>query len=199
MTTSPVLAASAMAGRFAALRPLMPGDEQLLYAAALDPSGSHRWRYRGRNVSPEEFHESLHAGVLAQFIAVQRDGSPAAHVLAYDYEPDPGHAYVGIQVLGPVRPEVSMEAMFLFLSFLFTRFDLNKIYMDIPDYNKGLVRNLPFIVLEATHRSHFFFDGEFVDRHIYAIHRSGWNEFFTSMPAEVLSSLRVVDNSRQAL
>ena len=158
----------------------------------MEPAASYRWRYRGRNVSPEEFHQSLHDGVLSQFVLEgNSSGALCGHVLAYDYEPDAGHAYVAVQALEGIRPGLAMEGLFLFVRYLFSRFNLRKLYFDIPDYNRSLADGLDVLRLEATHRSHFAFDGGYVDRHIYALYRDDVAEYLDSIAPEVRASIGI--------
>jgi hypothetical protein len=78
------------------LRPLQPGDTAAIYNASLDPATSHRWRLRGRTISPEDFARTLHEGVLCQFAVVDREGVMQGLVVAYNADLSAGNAYFGV-------------------------------------------------------------------------------------------------------
>lgn len=159
------------------LRPILPEDELDLYEAALDPRSSHRWRLRGRNISPEAFHEMLHDQVLAQFIVEDIESREAQGlVMAYRYDPDAQHASFAIQRIRKGRPGSVMFGTMLLFNYLFTRFDIRKLYAEVPDYNRSLIEGIGIARVEAELKDHFWFDGAFVDKVVFSIARDDFFE-----------------------
>jgi hypothetical protein len=165
------------------LEPLVPDDPAVmgdLYRAALDPGSSYRWRFRGATPSPQEFGALLFDGVHCQLVARH----PVSHellglVVAYDYQPEPGHVKVGFLRTAAAALDGSMvEAMFLFVDHLFRTFALRKVYAEVPEYNLDLVAGLPpgLLTQEAVLPEHVSRGDERVALHVFATHRAAFEE-----------------------
>jgi RimJ/RimL family protein N-acetyltransferase len=160
------------------LRVLSPADHGWLYALATHPSNGYRWRYGGATPSPEMFVHSLWDRVLAQFAIVQRStGRPVGLVVAYAPDLHSGH----VQVAALLDPSVQrrawpMEAMFLFVNYLFTNWNLRKVYAESLEFNylqfaSGAGR---LFDVEARLRAHHFWNGRYWDKVIGHCSRERW-------------------------
>ncbi len=166
------------------LEPLLPDDPSVmgeLYRAALDPSWSYRWRFRGATPSPQAFGALLFEGVHCQLVARH----PVSHellglVVAYDYQPEPGHVKVGfVRTAAGALGGLMIEAMFLFVDHLFRTFPLRKVYSEVPEYNLDLVAGLPpgLLTEEASLPEHVSRGDQRVGLHLFATHRAPFEEF----------------------
>ena len=163
------------------LRPVLEQDEALLHEAAMEPRRSYRWRWRGRTISPSEFSAALHDGVLAQFMVEDvESGAPQGFVVAYQYDAAAKHCYFGFQRAGEGRSGAMAQGLLFFLNYLFSRFDLAKVYAEVPEYNRVLFDGASLAVLEAEQREHFFFDAEYHSLLTYAIYREAYLELSSS-------------------
>ncbi len=157
---------------------MVPADVDVLYMAALDPELSYRWRFRGHDISRSDFEQQLHQGVMSQFIVEdRRSGLAHGIVVAYEYDPNAKHAMLAFQRISPGTPGAMVDGMFLFLNYVFSRFDLRKIFLEVPAYNSHLIAKLAFCRLESEQKDHFFFAGEFHSQSTYSISRADWRSF----------------------
>lgn len=165
------------------LEPLRPDDPSVmgdLYQAALDPGSAYRWRFRGATPSPQEFSALLFDGVHCQYVARH----PLSHallglVVAYDYQPEPGHVKVGFLRSGDAAlGGLMIEAMFLFVDHLFRTFPLRKVYSEVPDYNLDLVAGLPpgLLTREAHLPEHVSRGDQRVGLTVFATHRAAFED-----------------------
>ncbi|MGH9920757.1 MAG: GNAT family N-acetyltransferase [Nitrososphaerales archaeon] len=165
-----------------ALRPIEPSDIPLLYRAALDPSQSYRWRFRGTTPSLEQFADALYRGTLGQFAVIDRStGSLHGLVVLYNSMPEAGWAYIAFQRVQneEVRTGHMMVGGCLLLDYAFKNWALRKIYAEIPDYNyQALIGStgLP-VTKEGCFHDHVYFGGQYHDLHVIAIYRETWESF----------------------
>ena len=167
------------------LAPLTDGDLGALYAAAINPRVSHRWRFRGRTPSPEEFRATLYKGSLAQFMIKARSvgGEPIGLVSAYDADMISGHCYAAVQRTPhgtsneAVGHGLMIEGVLTFVQYLFDHFSLRKIYFEIPEYNRDFL-NSDGGLLEQEGRliEHQYYADRYWDLYTYALYRSKWEE-----------------------
>lgn len=169
-------------GRRIAFRPIHPDDVGELYRAAFDPEQSHRWRYRGRTVSPEGFAAELHAGVLCQFIAVSsQDGNPLGIVSAYNADLGNGHCYAAIQRTdhsAGIRMGM-IEACTMMFGYLFNHFAIRHIYLEMVEHNRFMGDSLVRLGLGsrvATYPVHQFGPNGYEDLHVFVVTRSQWRQ-----------------------
>jgi hypothetical protein len=159
------------------LRPVVAADLPYLYALAVDPELSFKWRMRGQTPSPEQFQAELFVGVHAQFVVHHREsGRPLGLVVAYRMQADNGHCYLGL--VGDDDTGALMEGMVVFLSYLFESWPLRKVYAEVPGYAldqfaSGVDR---YFDEEGRLTEHDFFKGQYWDLHVLAITRSRWED-----------------------
>jgi RimJ/RimL family protein N-acetyltransferase len=148
---------------------------EFLYSLATAQETAFRWRSGGQVPPMEVFAAGLWDGMLAQFVV--RDTAthrPAGHVQAYHPDLHSGHAYIAaIGTTDSHNSGLMPEAMFLFVNYCFTVFNLRKLYLEAaefnePQYGSALGR---FFKEEGRLRDHSYYDGRFWDRGIYSIYR----------------------------
>lgn len=166
------------------LRPLEEPDVVALYRASLDPATTHRWRFRGRVPSPDEFRALLFdPAVLAQLMVVTLDrGAPVGLVAAYDADLSAGHCSVAIQRLNapdgaPPTKGLMIEGFLVFVQYLFDHFSFRKLYVEVPEYNATLVRgSMPHpLRLEGELHDHFAYGDRTWSKLICSLSRHDWD------------------------
>lgn len=171
--------APSLTGRTYRLRSVLPVDYDYLYEWSTQPPTSLTWRFRGQTPSPESFPNLLWNGVLTQF-AITRVDAPhpiVGLVQAFDHDSMNRIAYLGILV-GPEaqgQGTAAAEGIVLLLDYLFSNFDLRKVYAETYD---GAVGGLARITAtwdavseEGRLTGHLFHNGSFHDLVILAIDR----------------------------
>lgn len=177
----------------ARLRPIRTDDLPELYASALDPRWSFRWRFRGATPSFQDFSSALWAGTLSQFIVERRlDDRAVGVVSCYNARPDAGVAYVGFTRIVPSSSSPSSEMLeggYLFLSFLFRNWSFRKLYAEVPGFtwDQFAAGQNSFFHVEGTLLNHDYFDGRFWDHRIVAIYREEWESLAVPQLAEFYS------------
>jgi len=169
--TSPLESASIV------LRPVTGADEPYLYR--LLTSGDHlvRYRLRGMTPSPESFHQFVWDRVVAQFVAVTRQGQPVGIVSCFDPDFRNRYAYVAAVADPSVQGNGLMaEATRLFVSYVFGEFDLRKLYAESlePNYEQFAHGAGRLFEVEGRLRDHEFMGGRYVDALLLAAHRDTW-------------------------
>jgi RimJ/RimL family protein N-acetyltransferase len=161
------------------LRPVLPRDIELMYAAATDPQRGMRWRYRGETPGYDEFNARLWSGQRCHFIA-ERDAQPIAYLAAYDLSLKSRHCYLAVLSL---RAEATrghvFDGAFNFIDHLFRAFELRKLYIEVAGYNLNAVLGGPqtLFEMEGVLRDHEEWNGELWDNYIGALSRSRWEEY----------------------
>lgn len=165
------------------LRPLTPVDIDALYHASLDPRTNHRWRFRGGTPSPAEFHQALFsAEVLCQYMVVDLETRHGVGlVTAYAADHMARHARVAVQRLlaedaAPESQGLMIEGFMVFVQYLFDHFDLNKVYVEVPEYNMSIFDLGPTSLLQVEGRleDHLYWGDRTWDMCILALYRRHW-------------------------
>lgn len=153
-----------------------------MYASALDPRRSFRWRYRGATPSMHEFVAQQSQGTLAQFMVERlNDRRAIGLVTCYNARTDLGWAHVAFtRVTSPTSTGGSemMEGGFLFISLLFRNWNFRKLYAEVPGWNWSQFASGAgeFFTVEGVLTEHEYFDGRFWDQRIVALHRDTWEQ-----------------------
>ncbi|MCZ7534627.1 MAG: hypothetical protein M5T61_00935 [Acidimicrobiia bacterium] len=115
--------------------------------------------------------------MLVQLV-VEDKATRSAHgvVIAYDHMPEHGVCFLAFQRFGASRDGGEMFlGMFHFVEYLFQRWTLRKLYVDLPEYNADLIGDgLGVITEEGRLREFSYYDGRYWDRIFYAIDRDLW-------------------------
>lgn len=169
-----------LTGSTVRLRPLRAGDVDLLYELATGEGTGWRSRYRGTTPDPARFAEALHHAVLVQHLAEdRRTGRPLGHLVAYNADLRNGHAWLAVTMLPDAqRTRATGEAVVLFVDYLFTLWDLHKLYVESPEYNLHQFGSLlgRHLVEEGRYREHEVLAGRRWDLVTAALYRSTWIE-----------------------
>jgi hypothetical protein len=179
-----------LVARHVFLRPITHGDYESLMLAELSPELGPRWRHRGGTPSPEAFAQTLFAGVLAQFLVVDREhGRPIGLVSVYHPDPINQHAYIALARLPGSSPRTRViEGMLLFLDYVFECWPFRKLYAEALEFNfdqfsSGSGRMFD---VEARLPERAFFASRMWDQFIIAITRESWAEYGQRMLAVVV-------------
>jgi RimJ/RimL family protein N-acetyltransferase/acyl carrier protein len=170
-------ASTALESSSIVLRPLTGADEP--YLQRLLTSGDHlvRYRLRGMTPSPESFHQFVWERVVAQFVAVTRQGHPVGVVSCFDPDFRNRYAYVAAVADPEMQGNGLMaEATTLFVSYLFREFDLRKLYAESlePNYEQFAHGAGRLFEVEGRLREHEYLGGRYVDALLLAAHRDRW-------------------------
>jgi hypothetical protein len=166
-------------GRHIYLRPVTPGDYGWMQKADSAGDLSIRWRFRGATPSPEQWLQSIWGGTLAQFLVVERRGDqPKGVVALYRVNFQHGHGALAAARLTDETSPVMVLGIALFLRYVFTCWNLRKLYMEVPEFNypqmaSGLGR---LFEVEGKLRDHTFYDGQYWDELVLAVYRDAWLE-----------------------
>ncbi|MEJ5255945.1 MAG: GNAT family N-acetyltransferase [Acidimicrobiales bacterium] len=159
------------------LRPVLAQDESYLTALHLWGDGFIRYRFRGRTPNPDALRRLLWEEVLAQFMITCGGGRRVGLVSAF--EPDPRNRTVHLAVLQD--PEwagsgLALEGVAVFLSYLFSQFDLRKVYAECLEgnYTPFASGSGRFFDVEGRLRAHEYVDGRYEDVYLLAVERSRW-------------------------
>jgi hypothetical protein len=167
-------------GRHVYLRAIIPDDYRFLQMFETSGDFAVRWRFRGGTPSPENWARALWADVLVQYLIVGRkSNTPVGLVAAYQPNFQDGHAKIAAARFDPAGPSPAMIlGLAIFLRYVFSCWDLRKLYMELPEYNyaqfsSGAGR---IFELEGRLRDHYWFGGETWDQLLLAIHRETWQK-----------------------
>jgi acyl carrier protein/RimJ/RimL family protein N-acetyltransferase len=157
------------------LKPVTPSDYPFLQMLELAGELAPRWRHRGATPNPDQWAQTLWTGVLAQFMVVGvTTNKPIGRVVIYQPNFQDRYAYFAALRFEPNdRSPIMMLGISLFLRYVFTYWDFDKLYMEVPEYNlpqfaSGLGR---FFEIEGRLRGHFRVGGRSWDQLILALYR----------------------------
>ena len=169
------LAVAPLRARHVYLRPITPADYAFLQMLETAGDLAPRWRHRGVTHSPEEWAHTLWADVLAQFLVVGvTTNKPIGRVLVYHPNFQDRHAYFAALRFEPAdRSPLMVLGISLFLRYVFTNWEFEKLYMEVPEYNleqfsSGLDR---FFSIEGRLTGHLRTGTRSWDQLILAINR----------------------------
>lgn len=184
---------------------LVPADDKYLdfiYAAETDLSEKNLWsdtrNVPARDTFADEFHDRLEHYYFAYFIIVSNDcDEPLGFVYAAQYSPWDRHLYVTIYVSKASRRNiVASEAGLLMIDYLFSYYDLHKIYSIVYDYN---TTSLEFqkkagFIEEGLFREHRYYNGKFHDVHLMALYPDIFYQNFDKRLRQIHSGKRTINS-----
>jgi hypothetical protein len=160
-------------GRHVYLRAVTPEDYRFLRLVETSSELAPRWRFRGSTPSPEEWAQMTWAPVLAQFMVVARRRNEAIGIVAaYHANFQDGFAYVAAARFDPrSRSPLMVLGVAVFLQYVFSCWDLRKLYLEVPEYNYPQLASGHQRIFEIEGRlcQHSFLGGELWDQLILAI------------------------------
>jgi RimJ/RimL family protein N-acetyltransferase len=175
---SPIDVDVVLAGHAVRLRPVVVEDYKFLYQLANTPPVSLRWRFRGSTPSPEQFNARLWDGVLAQFVVERlRDNDRVGVIAAYNASFQDRFAYMSMLIKPASQRRVwPLEAGGLFLDYLFSAFNLRKVYGETIDFNYPQFQShfADFFVEEGRLVRHSYHAGKYWDMRIDSVSREAW-------------------------
>jgi RimJ/RimL family protein N-acetyltransferase/acyl carrier protein len=162
-------------GRHVSLEPLRSEHIGFLYYLSTNSDSGYRWRYRGTVPAYEVFEASVWINTMAQFVVVRRQSNELiGHVVCYNGNIASGFGYIGA-VFAPqyIGSGVPIEAVALFVRYLFCTWDLRKLYMEVPEFNMDAIATGVDRLFreEGRLRAHEYYNGRHWDAHILAIYR----------------------------
>ncbi len=162
-------------GRWITLTPVNPSHHRALYELGFRDQNSFRWRYRGSMPSFTAFEQSLYAGVLCQFAVCPNDevGKIVGLTVAYNGSPQDEFCYLAAVADKAIGPG-TVEAVALFVRYLFRYWPFRKIYLESLEFNVSQYASAVRLGLfreEGRLREHHYFDGRYWDLVLYALYR----------------------------
>jgi len=79
----------------------------------------------------------------------------------------------------PATRGLMVEGFLVFVQYLFDHFDLLKVYLEVPEFNRSLVAGTEGTLLlrEGELRDHHYFGDRRWALFVYALYRRKWEEF----------------------
>ena len=168
-------------GRWVTLRPIRPVDYDAIRMAELDDTLGVRWRHGGATPGPEQFAQTLWAGVLVQYLVVANDDRRLVGLVsAYNADLRSGTCSVGFARFDPAdRGPGLVEGVVLLTDHLFTHWPFRKLYGETLGFNLSNLGAVlgPLLVEEGRLREHAFVGGRHWDLHYLALYRETWERW----------------------
>lgn len=158
------------------LLPVTAAHEDYIYK--LCTAGTHltHFRLRGMIPSPESFHRFIWDKSIAQFLVCTEQG-PVGWVSAFDADYRNRNAHIAA-VADPEFAATGFvaEGAALLVSYLFTQFDLRKVYAESIEVNfqQFSSGHRWMFAVEARLVDHEYLDGRYHDLITVAAHREAW-------------------------
>lgn len=158
------------------LVPVNKGHED--YIHSLCTVGDHltHFRFRGMTPSPEGFHRFLWDRAIAQFLVVT-DSGPVGWVTSFDADFRNRHVHIAA-VADPEHQASGFvaEGAALLVSYLFTQFDVRKVYAEslAVNFDRFCSGQRWMFEVEGRLVDHEYLDGEYHDFLTLAAHREAW-------------------------
>jgi len=192
---------TAMKGKLVHLRPVHPGDYDLLARWSSDPAHLGLWTADRRILSQEEAVERavyrLQNMEFMRFMVVDNlTKEPVGTIFAYDAHPDDGYCFFTVYTVEEfVGKGHGAEAAMLMIDYLFNNFAwLHKLYTDVYEYNtRSLHLNRKAgLKEEGCFREHRFYAGQRWDLYRFALYRQQWEQYRTRVfPSRAAGSVTV--------
>jgi len=150
-----------------------------LYKLAVSDEVGWRWRWRGHHPSPEAFAQRLWQDILVQYVVVdRRTSAPIGLLQAYGHDPGARHCHITV-MFDPTVHRVGwhLEAVELFISHLFDRWGMQKIYAEAHALNEQQFASGmgSAFVEEGRYPEHVEYQGQLVDFAIFAAYADDWH------------------------
>lgn len=179
-----------LVGRHVRLKPISAGDYAFLQQVELGTQVGVRWRLRGSVPSPEQWAQGFWGSALASFLLVAQSApetlgahdaqAGAVGLVSLDrVDLADRNAHLHLMQLRHGRPEpVLATGLALFLDYVFSCWEFEKLYMDVPTYNADMLRSTigPVFEIEGRLRQHRWFGGRMHDELVLCLQRDAWAE-----------------------
>ncbi len=159
------------------LVPVGPQHEAQLREQELKYGGPE-WRFGGQVPSPEEYHQRLWQGVVAQYLVIDAGERVLGLVACYQCDFVSGTAFLSAIRFGD-QPNVNVgfiRGCLMFVSRLFNDFPLRKLYLESAESNSSLFGGGRSLLLteEARFRERVWLNGQFEDLIVHSVSRDAW-------------------------
>lgn len=166
----------ALHGKRVVLRPVEPPDYDFILHLSTSPRITYRWRTRGTTPSPADFQVMLWRGVLCQFLIERPDGGgPLGLISAYNADFRNQTVYLAIIMQDhPGGSLWTFDAIALFLNYLFSNWNLRKIYAETSELSSWTFASGSgrYFEIEGILRDHEYYGGRYWDAYVLAFWRS---------------------------
>ncbi len=158
------------------LRPAQHSDLPQIYGLISDPANAYRWRYLGDLPPIEVFSNTVNENIIVQFAICSKKQPSRVHGILVCYNGDfrNGHAYIGI-LMGSNWHGIGlgMEAIGLFIRYLFHTWPFRKLYFETTENNFGQFSSGMgrLFEIEGRLKRHVYVDGQYCDLLLCAITR----------------------------
>jgi RimJ/RimL family protein N-acetyltransferase len=156
-----------------------PTQRDFDYLFQLHATGEHlvRYRLRGITPSPDAFHRLLWEGITAQFLVRSEQGAPVGLVSCFGADFRNRHAHIG--VLGDPgwkKSGVLVAGAWQFIGYLFSEFDLRKLYAEVlqSNFEQLATGTGRLFEIEGRLSSHEYVAGRYEDVFVLALDRDRW-------------------------
>lgn len=172
----------AIVGRTVVLRPPSRDDLLTFFAWRADGSQPHLLSQSRRIPTYEEFIGEMERHQRQSIMLVVLDkevNEPIGFVQAYNLNLEAGWCFATVYMTQDYRQSNrSTEAYICLLDFVFRRFGLRKVYVDVYEFGLDSMKLLMTggFVEEGRFREHSWFDGRYWDVVRLAVYRDGWTE-----------------------
>jgi RimJ/RimL family protein N-acetyltransferase len=148
------------------------GVMKSLYTLATLQPQDFRWRFSSTVPSVERFSASLLQRLTLPLVIRERvDDRPIGLVSLYNHRPDSGVSYMGVVIEDRLKMSgIAVEAARLYLRYVLAKWNLRKIYWEVPEWSLAAVQNhLGSVLIEEGRLSDHFYDrGRLWDLYIVA-------------------------------
>jgi RimJ/RimL family protein N-acetyltransferase len=180
-----------LSSRRVRLRAVVPSDYEFLFQLAADERSGRRWRYRGLPPRPDEFARDLWQGVLVQFLVEHvQTHERLGLVVAYGESARDRRCHIAAVFREEARVW-PLEAVALFVNFLFVEFGFRKLYAEMTEYNLEAFRSAVgrWMDCEGVLEDHEFHGGRYWDLYILALWRDRFDRDAERLLARITREL----------
>lgn len=173
---------TAHVGQFVTLRAVGRADYPIFLQWRTDIKELHVWS-SARLVPTVEGFEAEMDRLLSQSTTLlalhNQSGEPIGFVQAYNINPTDGWCMLRVYFAPEYRGrETGIEACLIFVDYLFANIALRKIYIDLPEFNRGLLGSMfeGGLSEEGRFREHTWYEGRYWDSIRLALFLERWPE-----------------------
>ncbi len=186
---APTLAAPVtprLRGQTVNLRPISRGDYYFLWELRSDPEVMCRWMQSRHIPTVEQYFAELDRQVSGEATSMMlveslQLGRPVGVLYGSNFSHIDHYAFLTVAFKEDLLdPESGIEAVFIYLNYLFSYYDLNKVNAEIYSFNAIIIQTLVMggWEIEGTFKDHRYFAGRYWDTMRLALFRPRWYELF---------------------
>lgn len=167
-------------GRWVALRPVQREDLPLLYQWRIDPQSLYLWSALRRLPSFDEFVQEMEQLATSTNYFVAEDALSSrliGFVYAYNSSAIDGFAFFSLFIVEEFRSRLrGAEVGLLFLNYMFTYYNLRKMYAEVYEFNDMSRRTLTTAGFrqEGHCPGHLLYDSRYWALDRFALYRDDW-------------------------